>query len=96
MSESNTEPLRILAIVQKLGHPFKAQKPITEIIMNYAVNRILTDVHTLCQFMDAYPPFLLNQLINLCNCVGGDCPVALARTWIFFATFTVKTIINSN
>ncbi|GFW71396.1 hypothetical protein TNCV_538141 [Trichonephila clavipes] len=84
MNQSSAEPLSLLEVVQKLG----TQQPITEMIMNYAVNRTVTDVHTLCQLIDAYPPFLLNQLINIRNCVGGNCEVAIAQFWIVFATFT--------
>ncbi|GFS34927.1 hypothetical protein TNIN_388801 [Trichonephila inaurata madagascariensis] len=43
-SQSSTEPLRLLAVVQKLGDPCCTQKPITEKIMNYAMNRTMTDV----------------------------------------------------
>ena len=40
--------------------------------MNYGVNRTVTDVHTLYQFIDAYLPFFSKQLIQLRNRVAGD------------------------
>lgn len=64
-------------------------------VMNYGVNRTASHVHTLCQFIDGYPQFLSNQLINLCNCVGGDCTVVLAQSWMFFATITTLLELSS-
>lgn len=40
------------------------------------------------KFPDAYPPFLSNQLINMCDCIGDKCTMALARSRIIFITST--------
>ncbi|GFY38493.1 hypothetical protein TNIN_188231 [Trichonephila inaurata madagascariensis] len=79
MSESSFETLPYSGGRSKAWEsPFSTQKRITEMIMNYAVNRTVADVHLFCQFINAYPPFLLNQLTNLYNCIrviAGFCPV---------------------
>ncbi|GFQ85640.1 hypothetical protein TNCT_459181 [Trichonephila clavata] len=89
MSQSCAEPLHLLTVVQMFGDPFSTQKPVTEMIMKYAVNRNIIDVHTLCQFIDAYCRSC-RIISSTCAIVsgGGDCEVALAQCRIFFATFT--------
>ena len=80
MSHSSIEYIRLLAVVQNLGHSLKTKEPITEIVMNHAVNQTISDAHIVCQFIDTYPPFLSNLFMYLNNCVWDDCTVALIQS----------------